>query len=119
MRQPFPPAIEGRCSAVLPGLGVHGRARCPAFVSISGQGGLILWEGTVIGHSASRDHADVPSFYGKTVLAGWKGLIDAVHMADGLMALQRWYNKLSLRALVMPNDSLTTMKDGVTAGASP
>jgi 2,4-dienoyl-CoA reductase-like NADH-dependent reductase (Old Yellow Enzyme family) len=56
-----------------------------------GQVGLILSEGTVIDRPASRNHPDVPSFYGDEALAGWKGVIEAVHEAGGRMAPQLWH----------------------------
>jgi 2,4-dienoyl-CoA reductase-like NADH-dependent reductase (Old Yellow Enzyme family) len=56
-----------------------------------GQVGLILSEGTVIDRPVARNHPDVPSFYGDEPLAGWKGVIEAVHGAGGRMAPQLWH----------------------------
>jgi 2,4-dienoyl-CoA reductase-like NADH-dependent reductase (Old Yellow Enzyme family) len=56
-----------------------------------GQVGLILSEGTVVDRPASRNHPDVPSFYGAAPLAGWKNVISAVHAAGGRMAPQLWH----------------------------
>jgi 2,4-dienoyl-CoA reductase-like NADH-dependent reductase (Old Yellow Enzyme family) len=56
-----------------------------------GQVGLILSEGTVVDRPASRNHPEVPSFYGKDALDGWKGVIAAVHDAGGRMAPQLWH----------------------------
>ena len=53
--------------------------------------GLILSEGTVIHRPASRNEPDVPSFYGDDALAGWKGVIDAVHSTGGRMGPQLWH----------------------------
>jgi 2,4-dienoyl-CoA reductase-like NADH-dependent reductase (Old Yellow Enzyme family) len=53
--------------------------------------GLILSEGTVVDRPASRNEADIPFFHGEAVLAGWKGVIDAVHGAGGLMGPQIWH----------------------------
>jgi 2,4-dienoyl-CoA reductase-like NADH-dependent reductase (Old Yellow Enzyme family) len=55
------------------------------------QVGLILSEGTVIERPASRNHPDVPSFYGREALAGWKLVIEAVHEAGGRMGPQLWH----------------------------
>ena len=44
--------------------------------------GLILSEGTVIDRPSSRNHPGIPFFHGDAALAGWKGVIDAVHEAD-------------------------------------
>ncbi|HEX8412974.1 MAG TPA: NADH:flavin oxidoreductase [Sphingomicrobium sp.] len=56
-----------------------------------GQVGLILSEGTVVNRPASRNHPDVPSFYGDAPLDGWKNVISAVHAAGGRMAPQLWH----------------------------
>lgn len=56
-----------------------------------GQVGLILSEGTVIDRPASRNHPDIPFFHGEAALAGWKGVIDAVHDAGGRMGPQIWH----------------------------
>ena len=53
--------------------------------------GLILSEGTVIDRPSSRNHPDIPFFHGDTALAGWKGVIDAVHSAGGRMGPQLWH----------------------------
>ncbi|MEQ9347939.1 MAG: NADH:flavin oxidoreductase [Thalassospira sp.] len=53
--------------------------------------GLILSEGTVINRPASRNEPDIPLFYGADALAGWKGVIDAVHGAGGKMGPQLWH----------------------------
>jgi 2,4-dienoyl-CoA reductase-like NADH-dependent reductase (Old Yellow Enzyme family) len=56
-----------------------------------GQVGLILSEGTVIDRPNSRNYPDIPSFYGDDALAGWKGVIEAVHDAGERMAPQLWH----------------------------
>jgi len=53
--------------------------------------GLILSEGTVVNRPASRNDPGIPLFYGEAALAGWKGVIDAVHQAGGRMAPQLWH----------------------------
>jgi 2,4-dienoyl-CoA reductase-like NADH-dependent reductase (Old Yellow Enzyme family) len=53
--------------------------------------GLILSEGTVIDRPASRNEAAIPFFHGERALAGWKGVIDAVHAAGGKMGPQIWH----------------------------
>ena len=42
------------------------------------QVGLILSEGTCVGHAGSSGYDNVPYFYGDESLAGWKQVIDAV-----------------------------------------
>ncbi|PQM26306.1 12-oxophytodienoate reductase [Sphingopyxis lindanitolerans] len=53
--------------------------------------GLILSEGTVVDRPAARHHPGIPLFHGETALAGWKGVIDAVHNAGGKMGPQIWH----------------------------
>jgi 2,4-dienoyl-CoA reductase-like NADH-dependent reductase (Old Yellow Enzyme family) len=53
--------------------------------------GLILSEGTVVDRPASRNEAAIPFFHGDAALAGWKGVIDAVHQAGGRMGPQIWH----------------------------
>jgi 2,4-dienoyl-CoA reductase-like NADH-dependent reductase (Old Yellow Enzyme family) len=53
--------------------------------------GLILSEGTVIGRPNSRNDPGIPFFHGEAALAGWKGVIDAVHGAGGRMGPQIWH----------------------------
>ncbi|QHQ36498.1 NADH:flavin oxidoreductase [Algicella marina] len=56
-----------------------------------GDVGLILSEGTVIDRPGSRNEAGIPFFFGEQALAGWKGVIDAVHEAGGRMGPQIWH----------------------------
>ncbi|ANQ25154.1 12-oxophytodienoate reductase [Vibrio natriegens] len=53
--------------------------------------GLILSEGTVINRPSSRNDPNVPKFYGDEALAGWKGVVDAVHEDGGKMGPQLWH----------------------------
>ena len=53
--------------------------------------GLIISEGTYIGHSGANGYANVPAFHGESALAGWKKVIDAVHAAGGKMIPQIWH----------------------------
>lgn len=57
----------------------------------AGQVGLILSEGTVVDRPASRNDPQIPFFHGAPALAGWKGVIDAVHGAGGRMGPQLWH----------------------------
>jgi 2,4-dienoyl-CoA reductase-like NADH-dependent reductase (Old Yellow Enzyme family) len=43
--------------------------------------GLIITEGTTVGHIASNGYPNVPQFFGDAPLAGWKKVVDAVHAA--------------------------------------
>lgn len=53
--------------------------------------GLIISEGTCVGHKGASGYANVPYFYGEKSLAGWKKVIDAVHAAGGKMMPQLWH----------------------------
>lgn len=53
--------------------------------------GLIITEGTCIGHKAANGYENVPYFYGDKALAGWKKVVDAVHAAGGKIMPQLWH----------------------------
>ncbi|MGR3714587.1 MAG: NADH:flavin oxidoreductase [Shimia sp.] len=53
--------------------------------------GLIITEGTFVGHKAAIAYPNVPAFYGEDALAGWKEVVDAVHAAGGKIAPQLWH----------------------------
>ncbi|HDZ56530.1 MAG TPA: NADH:flavin oxidoreductase [Pseudomonas xinjiangensis] len=53
--------------------------------------GLIITEGTTIGHPAASGYLDVPAFHGEEALAGWKKVVDAVHAVGGKIAPQLWH----------------------------
>ncbi|WP_213982308.1 NADH:flavin oxidoreductase [Sphingomonas sp. dw_22] len=60
--------------------------------------GLILSEGTVIDRPASRNHPRIPFFHGDAALAGWRGVIEAVHEAGGRMGPQIWHTGSTIAA---------------------
>jgi 2,4-dienoyl-CoA reductase-like NADH-dependent reductase (Old Yellow Enzyme family) len=45
--------------------------------------GLIITEGTTVGHKAANGYPNVPRFHGEDALAGWKRVVDAVHAEGG------------------------------------
>jgi len=53
--------------------------------------GLIITEGTTVGHLAANGYANVPRFYGEDALAGWKRVVDAVHAEGGRIVPQLWH----------------------------
>jgi 2,4-dienoyl-CoA reductase-like NADH-dependent reductase (Old Yellow Enzyme family) len=53
--------------------------------------GLIVTEGTTVGHKASNGYPHVPRFYGEDALAGWKQVVDAVHAEGGKIVPQLWH----------------------------
>ncbi|MNZ45523.1 NADH oxidase [compost metagenome] len=53
--------------------------------------GLIITEGTLVGHKAANGYPDVPNFFGEEALAGWKQVVDAVHAEGGKIVPQLWH----------------------------
>lgn len=53
--------------------------------------GLIITEGTCVGHKAANGYPNVPYFYGEQALAGWKKVVDAVHSEGGKIMPQLWH----------------------------
>jgi 2,4-dienoyl-CoA reductase-like NADH-dependent reductase (Old Yellow Enzyme family) len=53
--------------------------------------GLIVTEGTTVGHKAANGYPHVPRFYGEDALAGWKEVVDAVHAEGGKIVPQLWH----------------------------
>jgi 2,4-dienoyl-CoA reductase-like NADH-dependent reductase (Old Yellow Enzyme family) len=72
--------------------GVPGEANAAYYARRAEHGvGLILSEGTVIDRPAARNEAGIPFFHGAAALAGWGGVIEAVHAAGGKMGPQLWH----------------------------
>ncbi len=72
--------------------GVPGAANADYYARrAAGEVGLILSEGTVVDRPASRNMPQIPFFHGDAALAGWQGVIDAVHAAGGKMGPQLWH----------------------------
>lgn len=57
----------------------------------AGDVGLIITEGTVVNHKAAHGYPDVPNFYGKESLDGWRHVVDAVHKEGGKIFPQLWH----------------------------
>jgi 2,4-dienoyl-CoA reductase-like NADH-dependent reductase (Old Yellow Enzyme family) len=53
--------------------------------------GLIITEGTTVGHKAANGYPRVPFMHGEKPLAGWKKVVDAVHAKGGKIAPQLWH----------------------------
>lgn len=58
---------------------------------VAGGVGLIITEGTAIGHKAAHGYPDVPNFYGKEALEGWRRVVESVHQAGGKIFPQLWH----------------------------
>lgn len=53
--------------------------------------GLIVTEGTYVGHPSAGSSDRVPRIYGEDALAGWKRVVDAVHAEGGRIFPQLWH----------------------------
>lgn len=53
--------------------------------------GLIVTEGTYVGHASAGESDRVPRFHGEDQLAGWAKVADAVHAAGGTIVPQLWH----------------------------
>ncbi|WP_250461466.1 NADH:flavin oxidoreductase [Microbulbifer litoralis] len=56
-----------------------------------GEVGLIITEGTFVGHKAANGYENVPAIFGDRALAGWKKVVDEVHAAGGQIVPQLWH----------------------------
>ena len=68
--------------------------------------GLTISEGAYIDHPAAACYPDCPNFFGERALAGWRGVIDAVHAAGGAMFPQLWHVGSHRRRGLPPNPAL-------------
>ena len=53
--------------------------------------GLIITEGTCVGHKGANGYQNVPFFYGEKSLAGWQQVAEAVHAYGGKIVPQLWH----------------------------
>ncbi|GGK73609.1 NADH:flavin oxidoreductase [Streptomyces flaveus] len=53
--------------------------------------GLIVTEGTYVGHESAGQSDDIPRFHGAEQLAGWAKVAEAVHAAGGTIVPQLWH----------------------------
>lgn len=53
--------------------------------------GLIVTEGTYVGHESAGQSDDIPRFHGDEQLAGWAKVAEAVHAAGGTIVPQLWH----------------------------
>ncbi|MER5600393.1 NADH:flavin oxidoreductase [Streptomyces sp. NPDC002265] len=60
--------------------------------------GLIVTEGTYVGHDSAGYSDRVPRFHGEDQLAGWAKVTDAVHAAGGTIVPQLWHIGMVRRA---------------------
>jgi 2,4-dienoyl-CoA reductase-like NADH-dependent reductase (Old Yellow Enzyme family) len=72
--------------------GVPGPASAAYYARRARHGiGLIVTEGTTVGHFAASSSPTVPRIHGEDALAGWKQVVDEVHAAGGLIFCQLWH----------------------------
>ncbi|MGW1026095.1 NADH:flavin oxidoreductase [Streptomyces sp. NPDC002577] len=53
--------------------------------------GLIVTEGTYVGHESAGQSDRIPRFHGEEQLAGWAKVAEAVHAAGGTIVPQLWH----------------------------
>ncbi|MBW8817235.1 MAG: 12-oxophytodienoate reductase, partial [Streptomyces sp.] len=53
--------------------------------------GLIVTEGTYVGHESAGSSDRVPRFHGEEQLAGWAKVAEQVHAAGGTIVPQLWH----------------------------
>ncbi|GAA3821597.1 NADH:flavin oxidoreductase [Streptomyces phyllanthi] len=53
--------------------------------------GLIVTEGTYVGHESAGQSDGIPRFHGEEQLAGWAKVAEAVHAAGGTIVPQLWH----------------------------
>lgn len=53
--------------------------------------GLVITEGTTVGHPAANGYPNVPRFYGADALEGWRQVAQAVHAVGGKIVPQLWH----------------------------
>ena len=70
--------------------------------------GLIVTQGTWIGHPLASNNPGVPNFFGAKALGGWKRIVDEVHAAGGRIIPQLWHVGL-----------FTSARDRLTPGSAP
>jgi 2,4-dienoyl-CoA reductase-like NADH-dependent reductase (Old Yellow Enzyme family) len=59
--------------------------------------GLIVTEGTYVGHESAGQSDRVPRFHGEAQLAGWAKVAEAVHAAGGTIVPQLWHIGMARR----------------------
>ncbi|MEZ5470426.1 MAG: NADH:flavin oxidoreductase [Marinicella sp.] len=68
--------------------------------------GLIITEGTCVGHKAANGYPNVPFFSGEQALAGWGKVVEAVHQAGGKIMPQLWHVGGVRKDCLQPDESV-------------
>ncbi|MFT4055071.1 MAG: NADH:flavin oxidoreductase [Novosphingobium sp.] len=58
---------------------------------VEGGVGLVITEGTWVPHPLAANEDNAPRFHGEDALAGWRGVVDAVHAVGGRIMPQLWH----------------------------
>ncbi len=87
--------------------GVPGDDVCAYYRSRAAGGvGLIITEGTYIGHPGANGYAQVPAFHGDAALNGWRRVVEAVHAEGGAIVPQLWHVGAARRPGVEPDPTV-------------
>ncbi|MCX4486950.1 MULTISPECIES: NADH:flavin oxidoreductase [Streptomyces] len=79
--------------------------------------GLIITEGTYIGHPAAPAYDGVPDFHGERALAGWAHVLRRVHEEGGRIIPQLWHTGAARTAADPPAEGPSGIGlDGAPAG---
>ncbi|MFG2892564.1 NADH:flavin oxidoreductase [Streptomyces sp. NPDC048248] len=82
--------------------------------------GLIITEGTYVDHAAAGTSGAVPRFHGEDALAGWQGIVEAVHAAGGTIMPQLWHVGMARKAGAPPfPDAPPSGPSGISLDGGP
>ncbi|MEU5077899.1 MULTISPECIES: NADH:flavin oxidoreductase [Streptomyces] len=83
--------------------------------------GLIVTEGTYVGHESAGESGRVPLFHGEEQLAGWAKVAEEVHAAGGAIVPQLWHIGMVRKPGQRPYPDAPAIGPSglVTAGAEP
>jgi 2,4-dienoyl-CoA reductase-like NADH-dependent reductase (Old Yellow Enzyme family) len=86
----------------------------------AGGTGLIITEGTYVGHPSSGEHDQVSRLYGDAPLAGWSRVVEAVHDAGGVIFPQLQHVGMTRKAGTAPHPGAPAIgPSGVPVSAVP
>ncbi|GAA2224643.1 NADH:flavin oxidoreductase [Streptomyces nogalater] len=83
--------------------------------------GLVITEGTYVGHESAGESGRVPRFHGEEQLAGWAKVAEEVHAAGGAIVPQLWHIGMVRKQGQRPYPDAPAIGPSglVTAGAEP
>jgi N-ethylmaleimide reductase len=86
------------------------------YYSQRGSAGLIVSEATQIS-AMGKGYINTPGIHSEEQVAGWKGVVDAVHRSDGRMFLQLWHVGRISHSSLLPGDASPVAPSAVRASA--